>query len=363
MNPIIKDDLDKLIKENNTQLEKLKNKRVFIVGANSLIAKYFTYLLLEANKQRELNIKVLILVRNLGKAEKAFKEYFNSSLEIINQDVCDKIEYKGGIDYIVHSAGSASPQFIINDPVGILKANTIGTFNVLDLAKEKSVKNVLFTSTREIYGKTLDGIKYIKEEDMGSLDPIEPRNGYPESKRISESIFVSYSKQFNIPYTILRIAHTYGPGMEIKDDGRVMADFISCVTNNKNITLNSDGTAIRSFCYITDTVEGILKTLVNDNKNEVYNLSNEKEPYQIREVAEKLVELYPEKKLKVEFADHNNVVLKGGYNKIPLVQLDTGKLESVGWYPKVKLLDGLKRTVDYFENEKTRIGENSGDIS
>ena len=235
---------------------------------------------------------------------------------------------------------------------GVIKANTIGTLNVLDLAKQKQVQNVLFTSTREIYGKVKAGIKHIKEEDIGELDSMDSRNCYPESKKLAESIFVSYEKQFNIPYTILRIAHTYGPGMEIKNDGRVMADFISCVVNNKNIVLNSDGTAIRSFCYITDTIDGMLKTMINNKKNEVYNLANEKEPYSVREVAEKLVKIYPEKNLKVEFADPNNEVLKGGYNKIPLVQMDTGKLESIGWYPKVKLLDGLRKTIAYFDAKK-----------
>jgi len=350
MNPVIKNDLAELI-ENCGNMEVLKDKTIFIVGANSLIGKYFTYFLLELNRQKSLNIKIVILVRNIEKAKTNFGKYMDKGLEVINQDVCNQIKYSDNINYIIHTAGYASPQAIINDPVGIIKANTIGTFNVLELAKQKNVENALFTSTREIYGKVEEGIKYIKEEDIGALDPMEPRNCYPESKRLAENIFVSYAKQFDVPYTILRIAHVYGPGMEINNDGRVMADFISSIINIKNIILNSNGTAIRSFCYITDTINGILMTMINEKRNQVYNLSNEREPYTVREVAEKLVKLYPEKNLKVEFADTNNEILKGGYNKIPLLQLDTGKIESIGWYPKVRLIDGIQRTIEYFERE------------
>lgn len=350
MNTIIKNDMEKIISECN-HIDEFRNKTILITGATGLIARNLTYFFLYLNKIHNTNTKVIALVRNLEKAKNAFKDYLDdNNLEFLNQDVCVPINYDGNVDYIFHAAGSASATAIKANPVGIIKANTIGTMNVLEFARSKNVKNVVFPSTREIYGKITD-LDKITEEDQGIISPLEERNCYPESKRLAEAMFVSYYKQYEVPFTILRIAHTYGPTMEINKDGRVMADFIGAVVNNENIVLNSDGTAIRSFCYVTDTVEAIIKVMVNGKIGEAYNLSNETEPYMIRDVAKMIVESYPEKGLKVEFSNPSDEVKKG-YVSYKIVKLDTSKLEKLGWSPKVKLEDGIKRTISYFEEEK-----------
>ena len=352
MNKIIKEDLNNISVDSS--LSKLKNKKVMIVGANGLIAKYFTYFLMYLNEEKNYNIKVIALARNLDKAKINFEDYLgNPNFELIQQDVCNPISYDGDVDYMIHAAGAASPKFIINDPVGIIKANTIGTINVLEFAKNKNVDNVLFTSTREVYGKVADDISLIDEDVIGSIDTLESRSCYPESKRVAETIFKAYYNQFNVPFTIARIAHTYGPTMEIKNDGRVMADFISCAVDGKDITLNSDGTAVRSFCYITDTVVGLVKILLYGKIGEAYNLANETEPYPIKEVATMLTDIFPEKNLKVVL-NTTDSFSKGGYSKVKLIHMNTKKLESLGWQPKVKLVDGMRNTVLYFEEEKKR---------
>ena len=117
MNSIIKEDLNELIKDNIAELEKFRDKTVFVVGANGLIAKYFTFCLLEASRTKDLDIKIVILVRNEEKAKAIYQDYSDQDIDIIVQDVCDRIEYGGNIDYILHAAGSSSPQFIINDPI------------------------------------------------------------------------------------------------------------------------------------------------------------------------------------------------------------------------------------------------------
>ena len=186
---------------------------------------------------------------------------------------------------------------------------------------------------------------------MGVMNPLESRNCYPESKRLAEALFESYYNQYGVPYIVLRIAHTYGPTMQISNDGRVMADFIGAIVNNENIVLNSDGTAIRSFCYVTDTIEGIVHAMIKGEIRSAYNLSNESEPYMIRDVAEELVQIYPEKGLKVEFSNPSDEVKKG-YVSYRIVQLNTAKIEELGWNPKVRLKDGLKRTIEFFEEDK-----------
>ena len=126
-----------------------------------------------------------------------------------------------------------------------------------------------------------------------------------------------------------------------------MADFIGAIVENKDIVLNSDGTAIRAFCYITDAIEGIMDVMIKGEDKEAYNLANETEPFMIRDVAEMLVNLYPEKKLKVVFANANDEIKKG-YLGYKIVKLNTSKLESLGWKPQIKLLKGMKNTVDSF---------------
>ena len=352
INPVLKKDFEELFKEKFDRT-KLAKASIMIFGANSMIGCYLTWFLNEVNEKENLNMNIIALVRNYDKAMILFRDYVNSNnFEIVKQDVLDEIKYDEKVDYIIHAAGSASPHFIINDPVGIIKANTTGTSNILDFAVKKSVKNVLFTSTREVYGKPDDSVTEITEEDTGVTDQLLPRSCYPESKRIAESLFVSYAQQFELPYTILRIAHSYGPAMTIANDGRVMSDFINSVVNDEDIVLNSDGSAIRAFCYVSDTIKAMLLTMLSEKKNEVYNLANETDPRPIREVAQSLVSLYPEKKLTVKVNGLDESIRNKGYNSIPVVPMSTKKLESLGWKPKVGLEDGMKRTVDYFLFEK-----------
>lgn len=266
------------------------------------------------------------------------------------QDITNDIKYDNNVDYIVDTAGYASAYHIVNNPVDIIKANTIGIINVLEFAKVKNVTNVLFTSTREVYGK-VENVSSINEEMFGLMNHLEVRNCYPESKKISENILASYNDQFGIPYTILRIAYTYGPTMTLANDGRVMSDFLNFYANDENIVLNSAGIAVRSFCYITDTVYGMLLALIY-GKNEVFNLSNETEPYEIKDVAKMIVDIRPEKKLKVEINVSKDEKVIKGYNKIPVIPMNTSKIEKIGWHPTVKLNDGLTRMLDYLDNKK-----------
>ena len=214
---------------------------------------------------------------------------------------------------------------------------------------EANVTKVVFPSTREIYGK-ITGLDVIHEEDMGILDPMDERNCYPESKRMAEAIFKSYSKQFQIPFNILIIAHTYGPCMPLANDGRVMSDLINFAINEEDIILNSDGTALRSFCYVSDAILGILSVMCNGKINEVYNLSNTKESTSIRELAQKIAANVPYD-IKVGFKEASPEVLKG-YTSYKIVNMDNSKLEALGWNPAITLDEGLKKTIQYFLEEK-----------
>ncbi len=348
MNKVLKKDLDSLLKSFKYEKE-LKNKTILVTGATGLIAKNFTWFLLYLNKELKMNMKVVALVRNIEKAKKIFGDLEEYGLEYLVQDICSKIEYDGKVDYIFHAAGSCSAQAIKTIPVDIIKANTLGTINVLELAREKKTKKVLFPSTREIYGQ-IDNRTSISESDMGFIDPLNSRNCYPESKRLSEALLRSYNEQYGVNFNVMRIAHVYGPGMAIENDGRVMADFIGAAVKGNNIVLNSDGSAIRAFCYVSDAVNGILDVMVKGKKCEAYNLANETEPYMIRDVAQMICDIYPEKNMKVEFTNPGDENKKG-YLSYKIVKLDTSKLEKLGWNVQVKLKKGLKQTIDYFNED------------
>lgn len=343
---VVKEDMQELVERDYIPYDKLNGKTVLVTGATGMLAYYFTMALMHLNLTKGYNIKVVALVRNAQKAKAKFEGFLDDErFELMTQDVCQEIEYDGNVDYIFHAAGAASPYFIKNDPTGIIAANTTGTVNVLELARKKNVTNVIYPSTREIYGK-VEGVEFIKETDMGVFDPLDARSCYPESKRIAETILKSYLVQYGVPFTALRIAHSYGPGMIIDSDGRVMSDFISDAVNSRNIVLKSEGLALRAFCYVTDAVAAIFVTMLCGGCGEAYNLANETEPTPIRDVAGMLAELFPERNIKVIFEIAGDT---SGYCNYARVGLDTTKLESLGWTPVVKLRDGLKRTVVSFD--------------
>ena len=354
-NKIVQNDIKDIVSR-NIEWDKLRNHTVLITGANGMLATYMVYTLMYLNKELNYNTKIVALVRNENKARSKFEGCLDSDLfTLLVQDVCFPIDIQADIDYIIHAAGNASPKFIVSDPVGIIKANSIGTMNVLELAKTKNVKNVLYTSTREVYGKMPEGTTEIHESDCGAMNCKELRACYPESKRISETMLESYYFQYKVPFTTVRIAHSYGPGMEINQDGRVMSDFISDIVNNKNITLKSDGSAVRAFCYINDAIAGIFMVLLQGEIGEVYNIANESEPIMIRDVAKELTGLFPERGVRVIFDILKEQSL--GYSKMGRVKLDTSKLENLGWSCNIKLKDGLYKTVRSFELSKIKIEE------
>jgi len=343
---VVLKDMEELTSRADVPFEKLRDKTVLITGATGMLAYYFTLAIMHLNLTRDYKTKVIALVRNKAKAEEKFRGFLeNPYFEIMAQDVCDPIDYEGDIHYIFHAAGACSPYFIKHNPTGIIAANTQGTVNVLELARKKNVINIIYPSTREIYGK-VEGVEFIKETDMGVFDPLDARSCYPESKRIAETILKSYLVQYGVPFTVLRIAHSYGPGMIIDSDGRVMSDFISDAVNKRNIILKSEGLALRAFCYVTDAVAAIFLAMLEGECGGVYNLANETEPTPIRDVAQMLCDLFPERGIKVIFELSGD---KGAYCNYARVGLDTAKLEALGWKPQVKLIDGLKRTVVSFD--------------
>jgi len=343
LNNIIKEDISSIINCFD-YWERFKHKTILITGANGFLPAYLVESFLSLDKT--YNTKIIAIVRNKQKANNRFKNYMtDTNLEIIEHDVCNEFNYNHKIDFIIHAASQASPKYYKIDPVGTLNANVLGTINMLKLAQTKSVESFLYFSSGEVYGEVKDEFMPIKEDTFGYLNPALVRSCYGESKRMGETICVSYYAQYGIKAKIVRPFHTYGPGMAL-DDGRVYADFVANIIKDQNIILNSDGKAKRAFCYLTDATIGFLTVLVNGENGEAYNVGNPQEEYSILELANILVNLYPEKKIEVIL----NKTINTDYLKSTITRNSPNidKLKKLNWNPTVTIEKGFKRTVSSF---------------
>lgn len=339
-NPIVQNDLNELI-ERDINWKSLNNKSILVTGATGMLASYVAFTIIFLNEHYNYNITIFLLARNIENLKITYGSETNN-IKFLIQDICEDIKLEDNVDYIFHAAGGSSPYEILHNPTGIIKANTLGTLRVLELAKRVSTEKILFTSTREIYGKT-NNIERIRESDSGTIDPLSYRSCYPESKRLAESLLKSYSVQYGVNFNSLRIAHTYGPGMKIESDGRVMADLINYASKSIDIQLNSDGKAMRAFCYISDAIDAIFRILIHGNNNEAFNIANETEPISILKLSH-LIQKIAGKNNTVKLPKEHNKAK--GYTNYKRIKLDTSKIEALGWVPKITLLKGIKRTLE-----------------
>jgi UDP-glucuronate decarboxylase len=262
----------------------------------------------------------------------------NPNFKFIQHDIINPIFLD--VEQIYHLACPASPKAYQYDTIKTLKTNFMGTLNVLGLAK-KTNSRILITSTSEVYGDP--NINPQVEEYWGNVNPIGPRSCYDEGKRIAETLMIEYHKNHNVDIRISRLFNTYGPNMS-KDDGRVVSNFITQMLENKDITIYGDGSQTRSFCYVDDTVNGIIK-LMNNNIIGPINIGNPHE-ITIKKLADILL-LMIDTKSKVKYLDLP-------LNDPKVRQPDISKaIYFLNWTPNVNLNLGLENTINYFKKNMT----------
>ncbi len=258
----------------------------------------------------------------------------NENFLFIKHDVTNYIYLPGDVDFILHFASPASPIDYLQLPIQTLKVGSLGTHKVLGLAKEKKA-TFLLASTSEVYGDP--EIHPQKEDYWGNVNPIGPRGVYDEAKRFAEALTMAYNRYHNVQTRIVRIFNTYGPRMR-PNDGRALPTFIGQALNGKDITVFGDGTQTRSFCYITDLIEGIIKLLFSEESNPV-NIGNPDE-IKVIQLAEEIIEI-TKSKSKIIFND-----LPTDDPKIR--QPDITRAEQLlNWKPKIDRKTGLRSTIDY----------------
>ncbi|MFQ5899340.1 MAG: UDP-glucuronic acid decarboxylase family protein [Candidatus Methylomirabilia bacterium] len=253
----------------------------------------------------------------------------------VTHDVTNYIYVAGALDYVLHFASPASPADYQQHPIQTLKVGALGTHKALGLAKEKGAK-FLLASTSEVYGDPL--VHPQREEYWGHVNPVGPRGVYDEAKRFAEAMTMAYHRFHNLDTRIARIFNSYGPRMRI-DDGRAIPTFITQALSGQPLTVQGDGSQTRSFCYITDMIEGIWQLMESDVVEPV-NLGNPQE-MTLLDLAKKLL------------------ALTGSTSEIRFTPLpvDDPKVRQpdikrarslLGWEPRVEMDDGLRRTIDWF---------------
>jgi nucleoside-diphosphate-sugar epimerase len=327
--------------------EKFRDKNILISGANGFLASYLVYFFLALNDRYNIRCKVVGVSRNAEKANSRFGELLKrSDFEMVIADVSKSFSLKHPIHFIIHAASQASPKYYSTDPVGTLNANVLGTNNLLEMAKANNVESFLFFSSGEVYGQVDHSKVPTKEDQYGYVDLLNVRSCYAESKRLAETMCVCWHHQYQIPAKIVRPFHTYGPGLDLKD-GRVYADFVSDILNNKNIVLMSDGSAKRAFCYLADATLGFITVLIHGVNGKAYNIGNGKAEVSIFDLANKLCSIFPEKNLKVirdEGKRDKNYLVSPIQRNSP----DTRAANQLGWEASTGIEKGFERTIKSF---------------
>jgi len=259
----------------------------------------------------------------------------------IKHDVTNYIYVDGPLDAVLHFASPASPIDYLELPIQTLKVGALGTHKALGLAKAKGTR-FLLASTSEVYGDPL--IHPQREDYWGNVNPIGPRGVYDEAKRFAEAMTMAYHRYHSVDTRIVRIFNTFGPRMRL-NDGRVVPNFIAQALRGKPLTVYSDGTQTRSFCYVSDTIEGIYRLLLSDETDPV-NIGNPRE-MTILEFARKIIELTGSSS-QITFVHPEDMRIKDD----PKVrQPDISKARRVlGWEPRVSLEEGLQKTIKWFQN-------------
>lgn len=274
-----------------------------------------------------------------GKRENIKSLESNPNFELVNIDLTkDEIKISE-LNYIFHLASPASPADFKNLSEEIALVNSLGTLNLLKLAVEKKAK-FLMASTSEVYGDPEEHPQ--KETYRGNVNSFGPRSCYDESKRFAETLVYIYRKKFNLDARLVRIFNTYGPRMR-KDDGRVVSNFINQAISGSPMTVYGNGSQTRSFCYVSDMVEGIYQAMYSENSDgEIFNLGNPEE-YKMIDLANKIKEMTESNSEII----YTNLPEDDPSRRCP----DISKAKQIlNWEPKVKVDEGLQKTIEYYKS-------------
>lgn len=306
-------------------------KTFFITGGSGLVGSCLVDALMMLNTEAAAGIHIYATFT----AEKSYTARFGQYVghpcfHPIIQDLCRPVAWGGEADYIVHGASNTHPRLYAADPVGTAKLNIMGTLSMLEIAKRNPACRMLFLSSYEVYGQKADSSPFT-EDEVGYLDFNIPRAAYPESKRMSETLCRSAAAVGSAQAMVARLGSIYGPTVKA-DSSKADVQFLNCVLQGQSIIMKSPGTSPRSWCYVTDTVQGLLRILQNGRSGEAYNVANSHAS--LSDVAHLLADMAGQS------------VICENPHEAPRYELtiSPARLLALGWAPHFTLQEGLSHT-------------------
>lgn len=323
--------------------KELNNKRILITGASGLIGSTLIRMFMEYNENENANIQVTGMSRNRETAVNQLGDIMKQKeFSYVSADINFPLEHMGSFDYMIHCASNTHPRQYSTEPIGTIMTNVIGTKNLLDYAAEHGVGRFVFLSSVEIYGENRGDVELFSEDYLGYIDCNTLRSGYPEGKRLGESMCNAYAKEKGIDFVISRLSRTYGPSL-LSTDSKAISQFIHKAALGEEIVLKSKGNQLFSYTYSEDAAAAVLLIMLKGGSGEAYNVSDAESAITLADLAQILADI-GETKVIFELPDD---VEKAGYSTATKAVLDASKLENLGWRARVHMRDGLKRTIAY----------------
>lgn len=350
---VLEEDISLILKQLGP-LDMLKDSTILVTGGGGLIGSMLVRTLKAAKRAYGFPLRILALSRTVSRIQ--YLE--GDGVELLGGDICDPLDIPEKLDYIIHCASVTKSAFMAAQPVETLLTSILGTKNVLDLARTKEVRSMVYLSSMEMYGTgatTADKNGQFLEdagvtEDMlGYIDLSNPRSSYPEGKRASECLCQAYCSQYGVPVRIARLAQTFGAGVA-RDDSRVFAQFARSAEQRNNIILHTQGQSEGNYCYLADTLLGILTILLKGQGGQAYNIANETLHMTIKDMADLVAGevAQPPVKVVVECPEDSG---KHGYAPETRLFLNAEKLRGLGWQPRYSMADMYRRMIMWWAQQ------------
>ena len=348
MDPIIGEDIQKIIDSVGSHFNLLQGKKILVTGADGFLPSYLvdTFAVLNRTSLSHNPVSVFLLNRRAPENSIRLKHHIgNPHIKFLQGDVAAANALPSGINFIIHGASRSSPKDYLANPLDTIDANTVGTRVLLEYALKNPLEGFLFLSTVEVYGEPDEKHIPIAETYRGNVDVLGERAVYQESKRFGETLCRVFFASFGVPAKIARIFHTYGPRLNLSD-GRVIPEFMRRCLASEDLEIIRGGSSIRTFAYVSDTIAGIWKILLQGKSGEAYNVGSDEEI-----TVENLAKLY----MKM----FNNTIRIKMPQDFPPAHLaaspsksapDLRKIRSeLGYEPRVSIADGLARLKQWYE--------------
>lgn len=350
-NQILLEDLHSIAYDISVSWSAFNDKTVLITGATGLIGGLLVKAILYANLAHNNQTKIIAVVRDKFRASKMFSPYTNChELKFYEADIAKEIEIDEEIDYIIHCASITQSKLFVETPLDVIKTTLWGSDNLLKLARRKNTASMVYLSSMEVYG-TFNDKEKISEDDLGYINPLAARSSYSESKRATETLCYAYFKQYGLPVKIARLTQTFGPGVS-HDDSRVFAQFCRNAMQGLDIVLHTLGETKRDYLYSADAVTALLIMLLKGESGQAYNVANPATYITIRDMAELVARNCAVEPVRV-VVDIPDNLSKMGYAPTVKLNLDTSKIESLGWQAKTDLPKMYRRLILFLQQDQT----------